>query len=227
MAVITATLTDQTYHAQNGTNTLSGLNIGTPAPDRVVYVNIGPDGGTPTAATINGVPAQFIVDTVVFNVLWVWALVPTGTTGTVVQSGGGVTDMDLTGVWASVGDPKAFISQVHGVTGSAFPISTPAFNVGPGDALIGGMEDNDNGTPVLGFSAGIVFGGSQSNDGAGDFFALGVKNYPTAVSSQVVTATMSGGSTNLVGVTAAQITSPSPNGKILQARQSIKRASYW
>lgn len=227
MAVLTASITDQTYHAPNGTNTLTGVTIGSPSPDRVVYWNMGPDGGTPTSVTINGITSQFLIDTVVFNVLWCWALVPTGTTATIVQSGGGVTQFDLTGAWISIGDPKALISVVHGVVSLTYPASTPSFNLGPGDALIGGQEDVDTGTPTLDFSAGIISGGSQSTDGSGDFFLMGAKNYPTAVAGQVVTATMSGGTTNTVGLTAAQLTSPSPNGRIIQARQAIKRASYW
>lgn len=226
MAVLTASIADQTYHI-TASNTLSGVAIGTPSPDRVVYWNMGPDGGTPTSVTINGTPAQFIVDPVVFNVLWCWAFLPTGTTATIVQSGGGVTDFDLTGAWASVGDPKAFISVVHGAVGSAYPISTPSFNLAPGDALLGGQEDVDSGSPTLGFSNGIISGGSQSTDGGGNFFLLGVKNYPTAVSGQVVTATMSGGSCLGNGVTAAQITSPSPVGKVIQGRQAVMHASQW
>lgn len=190
---LSATLT-QNGGAFSSTDSLAAQAIGTASAGRVVVVlaEIFATGSV-TVASIGGVSATITECPLVgfgVSVLWVAALVPTGTTATVTlvnaSSAGG---WNMLGIFAVTGGsalvPFATDTDVSFTSGTT-TLATPA-----GGVILGLGSDDGSASPTLSWTAGLT------NSGAAQFSVVGSTNtnlwgQAAFSTAQTVTLTCSG-----------------------------------
>jgi hypothetical protein len=177
--------------------TFSSIAIGTAAANRYVIVGIGAT-ATPTAVlsvTVGGIAATQVVSQVAGNsiaAIWI-ALVPTGTTATIVITFTGSTQKCSIGVWSATGISPTALSTA---SSTANPASLALTTINGGFA-IAHMEVDSTGTytwtnATQRYAANIDSFSSYSGADA-----------LTSTSSLTITATPTGGSTARPSVAAS------------------------
>lgn len=137
----------------SGTDTLTGVGLGTASADRFIVCLVSPTNvGAVTSASIGGVAATYTglpalggeFGTVVANV-------PTGTSGNVVLTGSG--GFQLFGAWAVTGGPQSIPTLINfDVSGTnAF-----AFNIPANGLVVGIAADFASGATSPSFVSGLV-----------------------------------------------------------------------
>jgi hypothetical protein len=169
----------------SASDTVSGIPIGAAFPGRVVVIACLTNGFSGTV-TINGVAADIVDPT---NVIFAAAVVPTGTTATIVVPGSANTE--VIGAWSLTGSPDT-IAQDHVFnldTGTGFPI-----NVADNQCAVGWTVGYNDPPGTIGtFTATLTDDGAAFDTSAG---VLGA-NKPARVGSANIS---SGGGTLTVTV---------------------------
>ena len=177
---VAATNTVAAFNVAAGT-TLSGLSTGSAFAGRVIVALVLSD-NTPGPWTIGGVSATNNIDpTTGYN--WIAAVVPTGTTASIVCSG--ASFVACFGVYSLAGDPGTTATHTFGSnSGTSGSIS------GDNDSAVIGIVGDDStaaGTPS--WATGLTNDGSAYNDGSNNSFRAG---HVDVVSAQTVNFSVSG-----------------------------------